>query len=626
MRAKPIGECLRPACFDIGVVRAAECRNEDLRMADLTAGAVDHFGSLARVVDEALISGTMLKTHYRLSGVQEGTEVIAERAVLQAVGMLGFVLLPQQLPSCARPRQLSLDRPDLMLRCIQRIIYRGSHAEIPIPPVPFARERAAVREGQLATSACLSTGEYSRVEHVASGGGQRAEKEMNTRRDFVARMSAGMVSAVSVTKVIAKNQMQKSRSMRGIDGQSQITVQRRDDKITRHRVNGDIFPLTWLSDGRQFSSWSDGYGAASDTGSKYYNTKGVFLRNGPTDAVFEDMPGYPAPVRDLWSESSEPRALYYGISALALEGVIYHFLSCAQKNTEAGWGWEGVKVIYSTDLGSSWCNQDRSRPVVWEPYSGRSRESLLFYREPNNTFSLISYLQMGAEYRDNKDGYAYIYGMNGNTDGTMNQLVLARVRRPSLLDRDAYEFYVGQTRRGEAKWDPDIERRGILHTFPMGWVNRPKSGQNVVQSWVPSVVYNAPLGLYMMASSGVGCPSNGDWFADPKPSYVGLWIAQFPWGPWTQIYEETEWAPGGDSGARCYSPQISPKWIAPDGRSFWLIWSDLQSRCGASDAILLQRSMKDAVSPKERERVLEAHANRCYPYYAFNAQRFDLNL
>ena len=86
-----------------------EHRHEDLRLADLAAGAIDHFGSLARVVDEALVSGTALKAHHWLGGVQEGTEVIAERAVLQTVRMLGFILLPQPQLSYARPRQVPLD-------------------------------------------------------------------------------------------------------------------------------------------------------------------------------------------------------------------------------------------------------------------------------------------------------------------------------------------------------------------------------------------------------------------------------------------------------------------------------------------------------------------------------------
>ena len=78
----------------------------------------------------------------------------------------------------------------------------------------------------------------------------------------------------------------------------------------------------------------------------------------------------------------------------------------------------------------------------------------------------------------------------------------------------------------------------------------------------------------MMVNWGMGCDSDGKWFG--KPSYLGFWIAAYPWGLWNQVYEETAWAPEGDSAARAYQPQIIPKWIAKDGKSFWLAFTDYQ--------------------------------------------------
>jgi hypothetical protein len=119
-------------------------------------------------------------------------------------------------------------------------------------------------------------------------------------------------------------------------------------------------------------------------------------------------------------------------------------------------------------------------------------------------------------------------------------------------------------------WTKNINNRAVVHTFPKGWVNT----QVHPYAWHPSVVYNAPLGVYMMANWGMGCTENGLWFG--KPSYFGIWIADQPWGPWKQIHEETEWTPDNDVNARAYQPQISPKWIAEDGKSFWLVWTDFQ--------------------------------------------------
>ena len=119
-------------------------------------------------------------------------------------------------------------------------------------------------------------------------------------------------------------------------------------------------------------------------------------------------------------------------------------------------------------------------------------------------------------------------------------------------------------------------------------------------AWHPSVVYNAALGVYMMTNWGMGIDANGDsdepgmWFR--KPSYLGVWEAQAPEGPWTQVYEEEAWMPTGDAGAHAYQPQISPQWIAPDGKSLWLVWTDFQDLDGEK------------------------------PYYAFNLQKVRIDV
>ena len=131
-------------------------------------------------------------------------------------------------------------------------------------------------------------------------------------------------------------------------------------------------------------------------------------------------------------------------------------------------------------------------------------------------------------------------------------------------------------------------RTGVVTTFPSGWVNTKVHPY----AWHPSVVYDAPLGGYLMANWGMGCAPDGTWFG--KPSYLGFWSAPHPWGPWTQIHEEKEWTPAGDHAARAYQPQIASKWIAADGKSFWLVWTDFQF-----------------VGPQR-------------PYYSFNTQKVEL--
>ena len=372
---------------------------------------------------------------------------------------------------------------------------------------------------------------------------------------------------------------------------TQITGLRRlEETLFRSGGSGDNWHMTWAGDDKQYVALCDGSGwpeAEGYTG-QLYNTRVYAIRGDAPQHTFEHLPGYP----DLVNEPppSTNRSRYYGFGILAIDGYIYHFLSTPNHLfSEPGARFVGAKLIYSPDNGRTWRNQDGS-PVRWERWEERSKENMIFFNEPGEAFSLLSVLQMGRDYQHNEDGYIYVYAPNGNEEGTMNQLVMFRVRKDHILRRSAYEFFVSRNQDGSANWSSDIADRGIVHTFPSGWVNT----KIHPYAWHPSVVYNAPLGVYMMANWGMGCGPDGMWFE--KPSYLGFWIAERPWGPWTQVHEEKAWMPLGDPHARAYQPQISPKWIAPDGKSFWLVFTDFQ------------------VVGDER------------PYYCFNCQKVEILL
>jgi len=345
-------------------------------------------------------------------------------------------------------------------------------------------------------------------------------------------------------------------------------IQRLEETTIRAGGIGDNWHTTWAVDGRQYTGLCDGRGWEKVPGycGKDYNTRIYGLRGDPPGFTFEHLEGFP----DLLTEWGTPRcSRYYGFGILALDQTIYQFLStpnvpfCKPEPRFAG-----AKLIYSPDLGRTWRNQNGS-PLTWEPWEARSRENMAFFFEDGDAFSLLTVLQMGRNYEHNTDGFVYVYSPNGNAEGSMNQLVMFRVPKARILDRSAYEFFAGSTARGAA-WTPNIAQRAPVHTFPRGWVNT----KIHPYAWHPSVVYNAPLGLYMMANWGMGCAADGMWFG--KPSYLGFWTAPAPWGPWTQVHEDTCWTPAGDAGARAYQPQIIPKWIVPDGKSFWLAWTDFQ--------------------------------------------------
>lgn len=377
-------------------------------------------------------------------------------------------------------------------------------------------------------------------------------------------------------------------------------MKRLDDTILEPTGKGDNWHMTWAGDDNQYVGLCDGSGWDDLPGytGKEYNSRIYIISGNPPGHSFKHLQSFPD-LDALWNPGEgEPKyfSRYYSFGILAIDGFIYQFLSTPiEPFGPPGNAFIGIKLIYSPDNGKTWMNQDGTSPVQWEEWEKRSLKNMLFFHEPGGAFSLLTLLQMGRNYEHNKDGYIYIYAPNGNEDGNMNQLVMLRVKKDRILKRPDYEYFVSLDPDGTANWDSDINKRGIVQTFPAGWVNWkigfPSGGHPY--AWHPSVVYNKPLDIYIMANWGMGVDSSdGDWFT--KPSYLGFWTAPRPWGPWTQVHEEISWTPNNDMMARAYQPQISPKWISGDGRSFWLVWTDFRL------------------------------VGEIRPYYAFNCQKVEI--
>lgn len=434
------------------------------------------------------------------------------------------------------------------------------------------------------------------------------------RRDLLQQAVSGAILAplaIAGTSAAARSPSKASSPKSAI---------RREDTILRLGGLGDGYKMTWAADDCQYFGVNDGTGWLEKP-LKFYNSRMWAAVGDPANVSFRDVPGYPE-LNKMTRPDDAPS--YYGHGTLAVRGRLYQFLSTLDQRTEAPRRWTGAKLICSHDNGRTWLNQDGSAPVSWEDW-GQQAKSLAFFREPQGCFSLISILQMGRDYSANRDGYIYMYSPNGSIDGQMNDLVMCRVPVERIADHRAYTYFAGWRGDGTARWARDIQSRAIVHSFPKGWVNRTNlfSGDLVVEAWLPSVAYVAALDRYLMAASGTGCAPDGTEFG--KPSYLGLWIAKTPWGPWNQIHEETAWTPGGDAAACAYAPQIAPKWIAADGRSFWLVWADLQGiRSFTRDRSLLAADLAKAADINERTEIIATFHRKKLPHYAFNTQRVDL--
>ncbi|MEP6785988.1 MAG: DUF4185 domain-containing protein [Sphingomonadales bacterium] len=440
---------------------------------------------------------------------------------------------------------------------------------------------------------------------------------MSCRRDFLGQAAVGGLLATLGGVPAAALSARASRAAI-VRGASPI-----NSSIVRLGGLGDGYKMTITVDGRQVVVVNDGPGWAPPPAT-FFSTRLWTVDGLPPKPRFAQLESYPVVDRATRREDAPH---YYGHGVLAVGHILYQFLATLDHAKDRPRRWTGSKLIYSSDGGVTWHNRDGSTPVVWEDWAEQSKTSLSFFDEPDGCFSLLAFLQQGKAYTENSDGYVYVYGLNGSVDGLMNQLVMFRVHKDQLLDRSAYRFFTGHQRDGNAEWSANIGDRQPVHTFPRGWVNYTNlfPGDLVVESWLPSVVWNEALGLYMMASAGIGCAPDGTEFG--KPSYLGLWVAGQPWGPWRQVHTDAAWTPGVRGSARAYAPQIAPGWIAADGKSFWLVWADLSGiREFGRDEALVDAEMNKARDARERTTIEAQILRRYMPGFTMNAQLIHLDV
>jgi len=365
-----------------------------------------------------------------------------------------------------------------------------------------------------------------------------------------------------------------------------------DQNVFRSGNKGDNWCMTWAADGDIYTSMCDGRGWLVDNEEKPYwqNNQVIRLSGTPGDKTFRGIPLEGAPdysrmgQSDIISVENLPEGdslqdfpgknklarktwTWYAYGIASIDGNLYQFISHTGMEI-GGFGWfDGVQLIWKPKGDKTWerwngtSAHDRDR---WLTGSGGNQ--LLFHNEPNYAFSFISVVQYGKDYQENKDGYVYLYSPNGKKDA--HRLNLARVKKEHILDRTNWEYFARHTDDGDPEWVMnDIHKRGDVHLFPEGWG---------FYSWLPSVVWNKELELYIMACAGTQRPGTGD----PMETYMHhatgglkfLW-AKNPWGPWYEFYYDEVWD-GDHKDNRLYLPQISPKWISDDGKSMYLIYSD----------------------------------------------------
>ena len=290
------------------------------------------------------------------------------------------------------------------------------------------------------------------------------------------------------------------------------------DRIILKAEGSDNWPITWGDDDCLYTAYGDGWGFEPKVERKLSlglakiigfppDFKGVNIRS-PTGERTGDGP-------------KGPKAS----GMLMVDGLLYMWVRNVGNSM----------LMWSEDHGLTW------------------REGFRF----RISFGCPTFLNFGRNYEGARDEYVYIYSQDGpSAYEPYDGVVLARVHKSRIREREAYEFFAGLDEEGRPVWTKEIRERRPVFVFS-GHCER------------LDVVYNPGLKRYLMA---LGFNHKGGW---------GIFDAPEPWGPWTTAFFTERWDCGDT-----HSYRIPSKWISRDGRTFYLVFSGR----GRYDAFCVRRA------------------------------------
>jgi hypothetical protein len=290
--------------------------------------------------------------------------------------------------------------------------------------------------------------------------------------------------------------------------------------IVRKAFHSDNWPITWADDDCLYTAYGDGRGFKPYT--RELLSLGVARVHGnPPDVTGVNVRTESGELSGFGPKGGKASGM------LSVDGVLYMWVRNVD-NSQLAW---------STDHGASW---------AWCDWKFEA------------SFGAPTFLNYGRDYAGARDGYVYVYSHDSDSAYVpSDRMVLARVPKGQMLERDAYEFYVESDDRNEPRWTRDFDQRGAVFEHAGGCM---RSG----------ISYNAGLGRYLW------------WQQLPRKEHddtrfnggFGLYDAPEPWGPWTTVYATREWDTGpGDTGS------LPPKWMSEDGRTCHQVFSGYDYFC-----------------------------------------------
>jgi hypothetical protein len=198
----------------------------------------------------------------------------------------------------------------------------------------------------------------------------------------------------------------------------------------------------------------------------------------------------------------------------------------------------GSSLLYSLDFGANW---------TWA------------WGDPDTTPGSVipelghpSWMQAGKNNSAAPDGYLYFYTQDQPKAYLLaDNTLLGRVPVMSVLKKSEYEYFSGSA--GNPSWSRDINKRKPAFSAEK-------------QCYRLFVTFNPALKRYFLLTA------NGDGLMTGyKGTHnLGIYESVNPWGPWKTVYRNNSFHPHWS----VFGPQMVPKWISNDGKTFWLLYSN----------------------------------------------------
>jgi CubicO group peptidase (beta-lactamase class C family) len=283
------------------------------------------------------------------------------------------------------------------------------------------------------------------------------------------------------------------------------------ETIVRQARGGDNWPMTWGDDDNLYTAYGDGKGFEPLIDVKL--SMGLSRISGPADK-FTAVNLRSASIETRGDGASGKKAS----GMLMVDGTLYLWARNAD-NSQLAW---------SSDHGETWAWSD------WKM---------------TESFGCPTFLNFGRDYAGARDEFVYVFSHdNDSAYKPADGMVLARVHKDRLRQRDAYEFFAGLDATGKPTWKADITSRAAVFTH----ANR---------CYRSGISYNSALQRYLWCQIIPG----------PDTRFEGgfaIYDAPEPWGPWTTAFFTEAWDVGpGETSS------IPTKWISDDGRTIHLVFS-----------------------------------------------------